>query len=226
MIVTAISTLILAAFGAPIDVKMNGKTIATNVKMVDGKPYVSLSDLAKGMGMTLQKTPTGYKLVSAGGANALAGKLTGNVGDELFTGEWKFTVRSVATGNVYRPVYNGEKDPYHPKAPGETLVIVNCRIKNGNPRTERIDFFDAVSNADHGSLTDSDEHGYRTMLCDVKLNYYRYAVDTLPGAAVDFALIFSVPKETKPKDLVYILYRYDDRDDRKKHTVVRVHLKG
>src|SRR5437660_4786673 len=75
--------------------QISGHTTAADVRMIGGKPYVSLSDMARALGMTVVKKPGGYALIAAGGANEVAARARGKIGDELFTGDWRFRVSAV-----------------------------------------------------------------------------------------------------------------------------------
>jgi hypothetical protein len=204
-------------------VTINGKTASTDVRMIGGKPYVSLNDMARAMGMTLVRKAGGYQIVASGGATETRGRYKGKIGDDIFTGDWRFSVRDVKEFDHYTSRF-GNKYDTTPKGPGDKLIVVTCRLKNGHQVKENMYFSNAFSKADNANLADTSEHGYEPIAIDVKYTYYNYGAHILPGAATDFALVFSVPKEAKPNDLIYRIFRYDDAGDSKKHTTVRVSL--
>src|SRR5688500_15525819 len=66
---------------------INGKVVSRDVRIINGRPYAPLADIARGMGQTLAKRGSGYELAAAGGANQVEG-LRGKIGDTLFDGKW------------------------------------------------------------------------------------------------------------------------------------------
>ncbi|HEX8237583.1 MAG TPA: hypothetical protein VF600_16620 [Abditibacteriaceae bacterium] len=67
----------------------NGKVASTSVRVIDGKAYVPLSDVATSLGMAVVKNGGDYEIKKAGGANQV-GNMNGKVGDVLFDGKWRF----------------------------------------------------------------------------------------------------------------------------------------
>lgn len=196
---------------------MNGSVVSMDVLTVKGRTYVPLADVAKALNMSVVHKDTGYELVPAGGSNEIAG-LKGKLGDTLFTGKWRFTVTAVAQVDEYTEVYNAEKEVIKPKADDEVLVVVKCRIKNGTATTKSPYFWKDIR--EDTALTDDKEHGYGPLAYDTRNS--EVTVDKmLPGSAKEFALIFSVPKGSVLKDLVYTISGPGDEGK----TNVRIALK-
>ena len=76
----------------------------------------------------------------------------------------------------------------------------------------------------HTALTDTGGHSFDVLAYDAHHDYFDYAATVLPGAAVDFSIIFSIPADAKPESLVFTISRYEDRGEPSKHTDVRVKL--
>src|SRR5436189_1690352 len=67
---------------------LNGKVASTDVRMINGRPYVPLADIARATGQVLVKKGSGYEIIAQGGANQVEG-LHGKIGDTLFDGKWR-----------------------------------------------------------------------------------------------------------------------------------------
>ena len=76
---------------------LNGKVASTDVRMINGRPYAPLADIARATGQVLVKKGSGYEIIAQGGANQVEG-LHGKVGDTLFDGKWRFKVVDVQRG--------------------------------------------------------------------------------------------------------------------------------
>ncbi len=204
---------------------LNGRTISAGVKTIGGRPYVPLSDVARALGMNVVRKGDAYVLIATGGANQIAGRNTGRLGDELFTGQWRFKVTGVHTTTKYVSRFRAGQTFWTPASEADKLVIVDCRIKNRRPQKELVYLDTRFGEGIHTALADTGGHSYEPLAYDAHHDYFDYAQSVLPGAAIDFALVFSVPKATVPQSLVFTLSRYDDRGDPRKHTDVRVALR-
>jgi hypothetical protein len=206
---------------------LNGALVSSKVKVIGGVPYVPVSDVAASQGMQVAKRADGFNLVPAGGANQLSGRFTGAIGKPLFTGQYSLLVKSVEEAQKYEGKY---KNLYGrgEAGPSETLLLVTCQVKNGMKTKQNLVFANWKYRGDiqtNTSLADSEGHSYEPYLWDIKpTETAPDGVTLLPGAAVDFVIIFKVPKGTQPKDLVYSFMRYEDRTD-KKPLDVRIALK-
>lgn len=206
--VAAIGSVALAWQGGKV-LYINGAVASNDVRVINGRAYAPLSDIAKALGMTLQNRENGYELIRAGGAEQIANKNVGRLGTEIFTGEWRFTVSKVEKATSYAPVYATGKSPLT-AADNEELVIVTCRIKNGTNQKDQLVFEKWEKN--HTSLTDANEQAYEPALYDVKASeYFPVGASFLPGSAIHFVLVFRVPKGAEPQHLIFSAIRYGER---------------
>jgi hypothetical protein len=181
-----------------VSVNMNGRP--SSGRMINGAVYVKLADVAAAFDMQVAGKGSAYSLVKPGGANQLQG-VNGKLGQELFTGKWKFLVKDVQRVDKYMLKYSDSKFELTAE-PGMDLVIVNCRFKNGVRESAYI-YFNGMGNT---ALTDMEEHAYKIKWGDIGGG----VADTLlPGSAKDFALVFAVPEGAELKDLVYTIEPVD-----------------
>jgi len=179
-------------------VTVNGKPVSG--RMIDGSVYVKLADVAKALDQTVVKNGSAYEMVPAGGANMLQGT-KGKLGEELFTGKWKFLVKNVERADSYMLKHADSKFEMTADA-GQDLVIVHCRFKNAVKESVYM-YFNGMQNT---ALTDMDMQVYKTAWLDVGGGV---ASTLLPGAAKDFALVFKVPEGAELKDFVYTVEPVD-----------------
>ena len=179
-------------------VTVNGK--AVQARMIDGSLYVKASDVAAALDMQVTKSGGTYAIKAAGGANQLEG-VNGKIGQEIFTGKWKFLVKSAQRLDKYMLRYADSKFELSAE-PGQDLVVVECRFKNA-VRESAFIYFNGMGNT---ALTDMEEHAYKIKWMDSPGG----VADTLlPGSAKDFALVFAVPHSAELKDLVYTVEPVD-----------------
>lgn len=194
---------------------VNGKSTAVETRVIDGSTYVKLSDMAKALDMVVVKRSDGQlELTKAGGANQING-LSGNIGDTIFDGKWRFTVLSVDSPDSF--TMKTDSEPYGAGMPyewsrqtrllkatqGHKLVVIQCRVANGVK--ERRTLWTAISDDRiRTALTDQDGISYPPIAYD----YEGAPIQTpglLPGAQLTFPVIFSVPVAATLKDLVFTL---------------------
>jgi hypothetical protein len=189
----------------------NGATASMDVRVIGGKAYVPLADVAKAMDLTVQKRDGGFELIKSGGAGQVANKFVGKVGEEIFTGKWRFTVLSVDRAKTYDLLLSSAYKKHLEADSNEDLIIVSCRVKNGTPQKDEL-VFSPDWEGTHNALTDADEQSYQPFAFDVKESENApVGVTFLPGAAINFKMIFKVPTGTKPKDLIFTALRYSVR---------------
>lgn len=206
---------------------MDGKLASSRVVVVDGRAYVPVVDVAQALGMVVGEAEDGYSLTREGGANQVEGVAQGGVGDELFTGKWRFQVLKMErAGQQYQERHYQQERTIKPNGADEELIVLNCRVKNATDEavspilTERL--------PGNTALADDAEHSYAPIDYDARQEINKtqsYAASALlPGAASEFALVFSVPKGTTLKALVFSLMAYPNDVGKDEHTDVRVHL--
>jgi hypothetical protein len=212
--VAIVSAVALAANGSRL--VMNGATASTQVRLIEGKPYVPLADVARTLAMVVVKAPYGYEIKKAGGANPIQGVTQGKIGDVLFDGRWRFQVLSVELPDSYTmtsdaDIYDsaglshleGKTHVLQPKG-GYKLVVIRCRVTNGRNSKQRL--WTAISDPQvNTALADVDGGSHPPVVYD----YPGANTQTNPmvaGASMTFPLIFSVPASTRPKDLIFTLH--------------------
>ncbi len=235
IIVTGVATAAIAAGGT--SVYLNGTKASTRVRMISGAAYVPLADVAKAYDAQVVKRADGdFEIIAAGGANQV-GKYQGKIGQEVFTGQYKFSVGSVEEVPSYATKYRTRQDIITTDNPSQKLVVVHCRIKNGTPvRQMLLMTVGGKYGSPNTALTDTDEQSYKPMSWHGNESYGGVDVHEdatapagtaiIPGAACNVNLIFLVPKDTKPKDLVFSITPYSEysKGDQKKFTDVRISL--
>jgi hypothetical protein len=213
------SVVAWAASGA--NLIFNGQVASTDVRTLNGKAYVPLSDIAKALDMVAVPVAGGYEIRKAGGATPIKG-LRGKIGDVLFDGKWRFQVLSAqpvelyrmkheATADyaIYNPVAEVEDNVFRAKT-GRTLIAVKCRVTNGrNKGTHAL----WVSNTDtRTALADTEGESHPPIAYDLDVSEPFHSKQLVPGAKTDFTVLFSVPEGTKLKDLVFTLRTIDNND--------------
>ena len=195
---------------------MNGKTASTDVRLINGAAYVRVADVAKALGMVAVKSAGGYEIKKPGGASQV-GNLSGKVGDVLFDGQWRFQVLEVKAMDSYSikspgvmPA-SGADELLHwnrdtnviSAVPNYRLILFRCRVTNGQKTKETL--WTAPTDKDvHTALADTEGGSHVPAAYD----YLGAATQTkpmLPGQVLTFPLLFSVPRETQLKDLIFTL---------------------
>lgn len=214
-------TLILLGLGAAAALAqagktliLNGKIASNNVRLIAGRPYVPLADVAKALGQTVIARPNGYEIVTAGGANQIEGR-RGKIGDVLFDGKWRFQALEVKEADAYTmktgmdtdyALYSRTADfdtasrVFRPK-PGSSLVVLRCRVKNGLKQNQALY---CVVPFTRTALTNDQGESYPPIGYDMEGAVFQ-SKPLLPGASLDFAVPFAVPKGTTLKDLIFTL---------------------
>lgn len=195
-----------------------GIVVSRDLLVVNGRPYVAVADVAKMLGGTTLRNAGGYEIKerikaadeavatpdAPGGTNQVEGR-RGKVGDVLFDGRWRFQVMGVTTAALYTEQYAPDPQPVEPAGTGDKLVIIRCEAKNGTPKNQGLGFFPQYA---HTALTDDQGNSYPPLDADIRsAPHLRGLVttDLLPGAKTNFALVFSLPQNAGPRDLVFTL---------------------
>ena len=112
--------------------------------------------------------------------------------------------RSVQKVDTYTLKYSTDHDKLTPRNAGESLFVVDCRIKNGTSDKQEMIF--TVHSDGHSALTDDQEHSFQPMAFDAHNENGPYGGPTLlPGAAGEFAVIFSAPSDINLKDFIFTI---------------------
>ena len=147
-------------------------------------------------------------------------------------------VTAVEEAQSYTTKYKANQDTITADNPGNKLVIVSCRVKNGLPTKQSL--LVAVGGrygAPDTALTTQDEQSFPPMNwhgndstggVDVLEDLHAPGgINILPGAARNINLVFLVSKDTKIKDLIFCLTPYDEYSAdpaKRKFTDVRIAL--
>lgn len=183
---------------------VEGQLASSDVRTIDGVRYVPLKDVAAAMHLHVIPYQGGINLTQEGGANQVEG-LHGVVGgNEINTGKWRFWAKSVQQVTTYTEKYSTDHNTITPGNAGEVLFVIDCRIKNATTSNQEMIFTRHMDG--HDALTDDQEHSFEPFDFDAYNQNGAYGGPTLlPGAAGEFALVFSVPQGTTPKDLVFTI---------------------
>ena len=201
---------------------MNGQVASNDVRVLAGKAYAPITDIAKAQDMVVVPISGGYEIKKAGGATPIQG-LQGKVGDVLFDGKWRFQVLSVDKVDAYTmknkstidyALYHAIADldndtnTFTPKN-GRALIAIKCRVTNGRNSTQSL----WINNNDtRTALADSDGESHPPFVYDLDESGPFHSKELLPGAKTDFTVLFSVPETITPKDLVFTLRTIDTND--------------
>jgi hypothetical protein len=134
----------------------------------------------------------------------------GKFSDELSTVQWGLQILHIAEADVYVERYYQKRSIIRPKGPNDILIIIDARLKNLLQETQSPLLTERVPG--NTGLIDIQGHSYQPLDYDARQEQGKFGsyagAALLPGAVADFALIFSVPKGTKPKALVFTLSSY------------------
>ena len=195
------------------DLIMNGQIASTSLLTINGRTYVPVADVAKALNLTVVTKSTSIELIAAGGAGEVQG-LRGKIGDQLFTGMWRFTPISLEQMDSYTTKFDGERTKITPRNDGETLFVLSCRIKNGQKEPREMVF--TQRKCGNTALADDQEHSYAPIAYDAHNETGPYGgPKMLPGSAAEFAVIFSAPKGTQPKDIIFTIISDKDLHEEK-----------
>jgi hypothetical protein len=193
---------------------VNGQVASRDVRLIDGRPYVPLADVARALGQTVVTRAGGYEITATGGANQIQG-LQGKIGDTLFDGKWRFqvlgvepvaayTLRNKLTTDyaVYHNLAELTDGEFRPKA-GQQLIVARCRLKNGLKDQNQALWWPNTDT--HTALADDRGESYPPIAVDAPEGAPFQSKPLLPGAGIDLAVLFAVPEGTQLKDLVFTL---------------------
>lgn len=206
------------AIQAASSLKINGQVASNDVRVIGGKAYVPVSDVAKAFGLKVVKAGNGYELSNEGGAGQLEAKGNGKIGQEIFSGKWRFQVIDFKRVDSYTETRTKSKRTWKAES-GNELVVVSCRVKNGTKAKDEL-VFSKDWEGTNTSLTDSNEQAYPATAFDVREDETApIGCNFLPGSAIDFSIVFEVPKGTEVKDVIFtaMQYRFRSRGDQKEN---------
>jgi hypothetical protein len=210
---------------------INNKTVVAETQSIGGQTFVLLRDVAKALDCMVFTEKGGYRLASEGGANQVGDKMV-KVGQEMFDGRWKLTLTKIervsqyrvtsnqpwADYSIYNPVadYDNDTKIIKPRSK-QTLMVAHFRLKNGMKNSASLW---VAQHETHTAITDTSEGSYPPILYDFE-STGPATRDILPGAALEFNVLFVLPERSTQKDIVFTL-RLVDKDAPK--TDVRIAL--
>ena len=191
----------------------NGQTLTQDARQMNGQTYVPLADVARALGGRVATHPGGGLMIAtdngaggseagrpaAGGANEVRGT-RGAVGDWFFNGFWRFRVNSVEHPDTYNFQYAAFPREVKPHSDTDQLVVLHCTVKNGQKKAAEPILTTYGTAVQQTALTDDQGQSYAPLEFDVRSG------DLASGAAKNFVVVFSVPKDAHLKDLIFTLY--------------------
>jgi hypothetical protein len=189
---------------------LNGQVASTRVITVQGTAYVPVADVAKALGQSVVKVQGGYEIRAAGGANQLTGQFQGKVGDQILTGLFRVQVQKVERMESYTPRFDKNSLSVQPRNPDEELVVVTASLRNAK-QSGAVAPSLGINNPGNTALAGADGRSFPPIAYDSPSGTNTGGGFTLlPGAAMNFAVVFSVPKGTEVKALVLRVGEYGD----------------
>lgn len=222
-------TLALGIAGAALaqagkSLTFKGQVVSHDLRIIGGRPYVPLADVARILGGSAVKSGAGYAIRAgdidtttpsdkstppAGGADQVNG-LRGKVGQVLFTGKWRFQVVSVDHTSSYATKYQADADTITPNGDSDELVVIMGQLKNAQKKAVAPTL--SSVHPHNTALTDDQGQSYPPLKFDKRGGDNDSGGTMLPGSASNFAVLFSVPKGTQLKDLVFSVQNFDNDD--------------
>jgi hypothetical protein len=189
--------LVWAGHAPGTNLYIDGSPASSRVFQHDGMACVPVADVARALNKSVVPKADGYD-ITIGGAGQLNG-MNGKIGEKLSNGQWVFTVVKAFRTDKY--THQFDNDSSTPDKATDDLVVVVIRIKNARQESVGISLPGTGSTA----VTDQDEHSYSKQTFGSMDDLHSYPT-LLPGSAVDFAMVFSVPKTEKLDSFVYQVY--------------------
>jgi hypothetical protein len=189
---------------------LNGQVASTRVITVQGTAYVPVADVAKALGQSVVKVQGGYEIRAAGGANQLMGQFQGKVGDQILTGLFRVQVHKVERMESSTTRFDKNSLTVQPRNPDEELVVVTGSLRNAK-QSGAVAPSLGINNPGNTALAGADGRSFPPIAYDSPSGTNTGGGFTLlPGAAMNFAVVFSVPKGTEVKALVLRVGEYGD----------------
>jgi hypothetical protein len=152
-------------------------------------------------------------------------KFGGKIGEELFTGKYRFTVLNVQETSTYARRWANRYNPGKTieAAPGEKLVVITARLKNGTKVKDEWAFTTGRW-AGNTALTDIDERSYQPYDTTwPPMKTHLWALSRCPAPPSRLPLYLRCRQTRRLKIWCTPIVRYSERADNK-GTDVRVSL--
>lgn len=199
---------------------INAKVASNDVRVINGRAYAPVADIAKAFGLTISVQGDRYELVRPGGTNQIQG-LQGKTGDWLFDGGWRFRVDRAYKTDAYNRVNEYYDDPVYAPAEGKELVVVEYTYRNANRDIQHFSI-------ENPYLAGADGTAVQAFHNDFPHDGDRFfAKGLLPGAEAKGAFLFQVNPGFQFKDIVLKigdLAGYDQAVKPSQQTVFRIAL--
>ncbi|MBB6052334.1 hypothetical protein [Armatimonas rosea] len=197
---------------------INDTLASERLQRVGDSVMVPIADVAKALGLTVVKTSKGYALVKDGGANQVEG-VRGKLGETVFDGKWRLTVtnprevpsytletKTATDYGLINPIAKINGTTYEPK-PGYRLLVYRCEVKNGQKSAQQLWWYQSDT---HTALADASGESFPPILTDIASEAFQ-SKPLLPGAKLEFNLVFCVPTSANPRELVFTLRTVADK---------------
>ena len=234
----ALASAALAQAGGRSTVMFQDAVVSQDIRVVNGRPYVPLADMAKALGGFAVKTASGYQIKTkaadteaAGvgdtgtpgmgemaGLNGATAGLSGKLGDTVSDGRWAFQLADYKAQDTYTLQRDGGVDAA--KLGGN--ADVNGGTIDAKPDYSVVTVICRVKNRQKQPQAFASGGGWDTVLIDDKgVSYAPIGWDQAggmlatrplpPGATAEVTAIFLVPFGTNLRDAVFTLANVADR---------------
>ncbi|BCM92766.1 hypothetical protein IAD21_04648 [Abditibacteriota bacterium] len=170
--------------------------------------------------------PSASEVAPAAGPNHPTTKVSGRVGESLSSGSWNFEVldckqvsshamkkTTEADYALYHNATDFDNNTFSPKV-GNALFLLNCRLTNTSGEKQALWHYDTNT-----ALLDPQGESYPPVAFDMRGGQTQ-SEPLLPGTQQEFAVLFALPTNVQPKELLFTLKTIDEKEG----TDVRVSL--
>lgn len=199
---------------------INSQVASTDVRVINGKSYVPVTDVAKALNLQVVVNGNRIELTRAGGAMQVDG-LMGKTGDWLFDGGWRFRVNRVYRADSYEGKWEFYGEQVYTAQEGKELIVVEYSYRNGNRNPAVWEMGEAFLVRPDGS---TEKHW------NSNLNFggtRTVAQALLPGAESTGAWLFQVAPGSEFKQFIGRMGQFAEYDDAvrpKSETYFRVNV--
>jgi hypothetical protein len=213
-------------------VVFNDAVVSQDIRVIGGRPYVPLADMAKALGGYALKTASGYQIktkeqltagaTTGGTGTGPTGPITagpsGQLGQTLSDGKWRFQMVDYKALDTYTIQRDGGVDTGRlggnataddktvNAKPDYSVVAVTCRLQNGQKQAQSF----ATGAASHTVLIDDKGTSYSPIGWDED-GGPQATKPVPPNGSADVTALFLVPFGTHLKDAVFTLANVSDR---------------
>lgn len=169
-----------------------------------------MADVAKALGQSVVRVSGGYEIRVAGGVNQLAGQFQGKVGDQILTRLFRVQIQKVERATSYTMQFDKNSTAIQPRNADEELVIITASLRNAKQSGVVAPSL-GINNSGNTALTVADGRSFPPIAYDSPSGANVGGGFTLlPGAAINFVVIFSV---SKGADITALMLRVGEYGD-------------